>query len=441
MEIKMPPKRIATAIMNSLRGGVVPREGLEYITVGRTSEINALLCDIDLIEDGGAAFRFVAGKYGSGKSFLLQTIRNHVMQRGFVVMDADLSPERRLMGTQGQGLATYRELVRNMSTRTSPDGGALALVLDKWISGLQTQLMGAGQYELGSEELTRAVTAKIYEVIHSIQDMVHGFDFATVLSIYWDASRNQDDGRKAKAIKWFRGEYATKTDARQDLGVSVIISDENWYDYIKILCTFIVKAGYKGLYLLIDELVNLFKIPNSIARQYNYEKILTIYNDTMQGRACNLGVVFCGTPQSIEDTRRGVFSYEALRSRLESGRYATDTTKDLRSPILHLQQLSYEEMIVLIEKLAKMHSFLFGYNCVLNTDDYVSFLKAEYSRIGAQQQVTPREMIRDFIEALNILSQNPELSLNRIIQSDQTIFSQSEITEASEHEAFKEFDL
>lgn len=126
------PKRIAQIVLNSLKGGVVPRIGLPYITVGRKAEIEALLHDVDVIQEGGASFRFIVGRYGSGKSFLLQTIRNYVMDKKFVVVDGDLSPERRLQGSKGQGLATYRELIQNLSTKTRPEGGALTLILDQF---------------------------------------------------------------------------------------------------------------------------------------------------------------------------------------------------------------------------------------------------------------------------------------------------------------------
>jgi len=345
------PKRIATVLMNSLKGGVVPRVGLPYITVGREAEIGALLRDLDIVADGGASFRFVVGRYGSGKSFLLQTIRNHAMGRNFVVADADLSPERRLQGGKGQGLATYRELVRNLSTRTRPEGGALTLVLDRWIQGVQSSVAADGMRpdEAGFDA---EVERRIYEVISELREMVHGFDFARLLSAYYRAHMEGDDETKAYVVKWFRGEYRTKTEARQELGVTSIISDDDWYDYIKLLARFLVGAGYEGLVVLVDELVNLYKIPNAISRQYNYEKILTMYNDALQGRAEHLGIIMSGTPQCVEDRRRGLYSYEALRSRLTQGRFGREGLVDLLAPVIRLQPLTHEELLVLVEKLA-----------------------------------------------------------------------------------------
>ncbi|MBR2731913.1 MAG: ATP-binding protein, partial [Clostridia bacterium] len=355
------PGRIASAVLNSLKGGVVPRIGLPYIAVGRKAEIDALLHDVEIVADGGASFRFIVGKYGSGKSFLLQTIRNYVMDRDFVVVDADLSPERRLQGTKGQGLATYKELVRNMSTKTRPEGGALTLILDRWISGVQTAVAAESALAPEDPAFAKAVEQKIYEVIQALNELVHGFEFAKLLSAYYRAAVSGDDETKAKVVKWFRGEYATKSEAKAELGVNIIITDEDWYEYLKLFAMFLRNAGYSGMMILIDELVNIYKIPNSITRQYNYEKILTMYNDALQGKAQYLGVIMCGTPQCMEDTRRGIYSYEALRSRLAQGRFANEQTHDLLSPVIRLQPLTQEELLVLTEKLAEIHAGLYHY--------------------------------------------------------------------------------
>lgn len=434
------PKRVAAVIINSLKGGVVPRIGLPYITVGREAEIRALLTDLSLIADGGASFRFLVGRYGSGKSFLLQTIRTHAMGEGFVVADADLSPERRLQGGQGQGLATYRELMRNLSTKTRPEGGALMLILDRWISNLQMQVageLGAGTAAPGGaattggapvsngatapggapndSALNQAVEARIREQVASLEEMVHGFDFARLLTLYYRAVVDGNDELKGNVARWFRGEYRTKTEARQELGVSIIIGDDDWYDYVKLFAQFLKGAGYQGMLVLIDELVNLYKIPNSVTRQYNYEKILTMYNDTLQGKAHHLGIIMGGTPQSIEDRRRGVFSYEALRSRLTQGRFAAEGMRDMLAPIIHLHPLTYEELLVLIEKLQQIHAGYFGYEARLNESDLVQFLQIEFGRVGADTHLTPREVIRDFIELLDIAYQNPSTPVASIL--------------------------
>ena len=397
------PKRIAAVLINSLKGGVVPRIGLPYITVGRKTEIAALLHDLDLIADGGASFRFLVGRYGAGKSFLLQTIRTHAMGKGFVVADADLSPERRLQGNGGQGLATYRELIRSLSTKTRPEGGALQLVLDRWVANIEKD-----------PDATAALEAQMAPV----EEMVHGFDFARIMRIYY-AAAGGDDERRSAVLRWLRGEYRTKTEARQDLGVNVCICDDNWYDYLKLFARFLKGAGYEGMLVLIDELVNLYKIPNSITRQYNYEKILTMYNDTLQGKAHYLGIIMGGTPQSIEDRRRGVYSYEALRSRLSEGRFAREGLSDMLAPVIHLNPLTYEELLVLIEKLADIHAGYFGYERRLGTEDLVRFLEIEFGRVGADTHLTPREVIRDFIELLDILCQNPEMGMEELLGSDQ----------------------
>ncbi|MBP5591391.1 ATP-binding protein, partial [bacterium] len=315
-EKRIVPKRIAQTVINSLKGGVVPRIGLPYIAVGRKNEIAALLHDVDIIAEGGASFRFIVGKYGSGKSFLIQTIRNYVMDKGFIVADADLSPERRLQGTHGQGLATYRELIGNLSTKTKPEGGALTLVLDRWINTVQSETMQEYGFSPDDPALAAAVDRKIYAVTSAVSELVHGFEFARLLSLYYRAYSEGNDETKMKVVRWFRAEYATKREAKEELGVNIIITDDDWYDYLKLFALFFRLAGYTGMMIMIDELVNIYKIPNSITRQYNYEKMLTMYNDTLQGKARYLGIIMGATPQAVDDRRRGVYSYEALRSRL-----------------------------------------------------------------------------------------------------------------------------
>ena len=440
-EHKKVPKRIAQTVLNSLKGGVVPRIGLPYITVGRKNEIEALLHDVDIIAEGGASFRFIVGRYGSGKSFLLQTIRNYVMDRGFIVADADLSPERRLQGTKGQGLATYRELISNLSTKTKPEGGALTLILDRWISAVQNEAIQETRLSPDDPALAAAADRKIYAVTASVSELVHGFEFGRLLSSYYSAYRNGDDGTKAKVVRWFRGEYTTKTEAREALGVNIIITDEDWYDYLKLFAAFFRLAGYTGMFIMIDELVNIYKIPNSITRQYNYEKMLTMYNDTLQGRAKYLGILMGSTPQAMEDKRRGIYSYEALRSRLAEGRFSRPGARDLLAPVIRLEPLTAEEMLVLCEKLAEMHAGLYGYSRSVTTEDLVSFIKIEYGRIGADQNITPREVIRDFIELLDLLYQNPKMNIAELLSSDEFSYAKSEAVSDEADAGFVEFTI
>lgn len=435
------PKRIAQTILNSLKGGVVPRIGLPYITVGRKAEIEALLHDVDVVAEGGAAFHFIVGRYGSGKSFLLQTMRNYVMDKNFVVVDGDLSPERRLQGTKGQGLATYRELIQNLATKTRPEGGALTLILDRWINSVQTQVASETGLSDDDPQFADAVDKKIYAVISSLSELVHGFDFAKLLNMYYHAYLNGDDETKAKVIKWFRGEYTHKTEAKQELGVNIIISDSDWYEYLKLFASFFRQAGYAGLIIMIDELVNIYKIPNSISRQYNYEKILTMYNDTLQGKAKYLGILMGGTPQAIEDRRRGVYSYEALRSRLAEGKFAQEGARDMYAPVIKLAPLTAEEMMVLTEKLADMHADLYGYQRTITDDDLAKFIKIEYARIGADTNITPREVIRDFIEMLDIVWQNPGTTIEDLLNSDQFSYTEQSAVSDQKTKDYTEFTI
>lgn len=457
---KQVPTRIANILINALKGGVVPRAGLEYITVGRTQEIAAILHDIEMIEEGGASFRFIVGKYGSGKSFLLQTIRNYATAKGFAVVDADLSPERRFAGTKGQGLATYKELIKNLSTKSKPDGGALPLILEKWISGIQMSVRtrlpaeekenarsreksAAGDMAEAdsSAEFDREVERQIYAVAGSLEGMVNGFEFAKAVVLYWKAYREDDAALKSNVLRWFRGEYPTRKEAKADLGINFIVTDETWYDFLKIFAAFLVGAGYKGMLVIIDELVNIFKIPNSITRANNYEKILTMYNDVLQGKARHIGFLMGGTPQCIEDKYKGVFSYEALRSRLAEGHFATADVKDMSAPIIRLQMLTQEEMYILVEKLQNIHAQLYNYTPALTQEDLVYFLTVEYNRVGAETHITPREIIRDFIELINILHQNPQKTVSQILGDNSFEMAKGGIPDEEIQDEFREFEI
>ena len=440
-EQKKAPRRIAQTVLNSLKGGVVPRIGLPYIAVGRKSEIEALLRDVEIIAEGGASFRFIVGRYGSGKSFLLQTIRSYVMDRGFIVADADLSPERRLHGTKGQGLATYRELIGNLSTKTRPEGGALNLVLDRWISAVQSQALRESGLAPEDPALAAETDRRIYAVTASVSEMVHGFEFARLLSRYYHAYLEGDDEVKGRVLRWFRGEYPTKAEAKAELGVNRIITDEDWYEYLKLFAVFFRLAGYTGLLLLVDELVNLYKIPNTVARQYNYEKLLAMYNDALQGKARYLGILMGATPQALEDRRRGIYSYEALRSRLAEGRFSRPGARDLLAPVIRLEPLTPEELLVLCEKLAELHADLYGYPRQLGTGELAEFLRMEYERIGADRNITPREVIRDFIELLDLLYQDPGRQITELLASEDFGFAKSEAVSDETEAGFAEFTI
>ena len=409
------PKRISSALLGSLAAGVVPRIGLEYIAVGRHREIKALLQDLDNIAAGGAGFRIIVGRYGSGKSFLLQLIRNHAMDRGFVVADADLSPERRLTGSQRQGVATYRELMKNLATKVRPDGGALPALLERWIATVQMQVARDSGLEPGQETFFDEVERQIVAVISQMEELVHGFDFAAVLSSYWRGYREGNDELKDAALRWLRGEFATKTEARQALGVRVIIDDDSWYDYVKLMAQLVVGLGYRGLIIVLDEMVNLYKISHTQSRQANYEKYLTMFNDTMQGKASHLGIISAGTIQFVEDTRRGLFSYEALRSRLAESRLLPSGLLDTSGPILRLEPLSYEELFVLLTRLQEIHGAHYGQASRLGEAELTLFLQEAVNRLGAAELLTPREVIRDFITLLNLLEQHPELDFKQLL--------------------------
>ncbi len=430
-------KRVLGILLNSIGAGVVPRSGLEYIAIGRNDELSALLRDLDDISEGMCAVKFIVGRYGSGKSFLLRLIENHALSEGFVTASADLSPERRLAGTRNQGLATYRELIKNLACKSSPDGGALQGILSRWLGSVGTKAVADG-CDPDSEEFSKYVRAEIFSVCTELESLVNGFDFAKVIWSYYDGYSKGDEALLASSLKWLRGEYSTKLEARTELGVASVINDENWYDYIKLMALFVRKLGYKGLIVYLDECVNLYKIPNRVSRENNYEKILSMFNDTMQGKAEGLGIYFGGTPEFLEDKNRGLYSYEALRSRLSDSRFGLSDSEKLKNyitPVIRLSRLTGDELFALVGKLETVHELYYGSGIKTTDEEKLEFLKIYNERMGADSLLTPREVIRDYLSVLNILMQNPDTTFASLMKNEM-----SKVTESDNNDEADEFD-
>lgn len=409
MKIK---RRERDSVLQSLQAGLVPRQGLHLIQVGRKAETEALLQDISRIRDGGASFRLVVGRFGSGKSFFLNLVRHVALQQNLVVVQADFTMERRLQATGGEARALYSEMMRNMATRAKPDGGALASVCTKWISGLQQEIM-----ESGGDSAT--VEARITTDLRDLQDFVGGFEFAEVLRSYYRGTINDSEAERAAALRWMRGEYSTKTEARQDLGVRRIVDDDSFYDSLKLMAAFCKRAGFDGMLVLFDELVVLsHRLPSSRSRIANFEAVLTILNDSVQGNAQGIGFVFAGTDESLEDRRRGLFSYEALRSRLSENQLATGDLVDLSGPVIRLQALSPEDLFVLLRNIAMVHASGEESDRIVPDDGIAALLHKANETLGADFFRTPRDVVRSFVGLLNLLDQNPEKTWQDILGID-----------------------
>ena len=436
------PKRVSTALINALAAGVVPRVGLEHIAVGREKEISALSQDLENIGEGGATFRFIVGRYGSGKSFLLQLIRNQAMEQGFVVADADLSPERRLAGSNHQGVATYRELMGNIATRTNPNGGAIALILEKWISSILSLVAQETGKRPHDKEFDDEVELKIREVVDNLEGLVHGFDFANVIIAYWRGYREDNNDKKDAALRWLRGEFSTKTEAKSALGVRVIIDDDTWYDYIKLFARFVADIGYKGLLVLLDEAIHLYKITHTASRQSNYDKLLAMFNDAMQGKAEHLGILIGGTPQFLEDSRRGLHSDEAWRTRLAKSRFLNNGLQDISAPVIQLEPLISEELSQLLQRLAEVHAIHYNSKKAVSGREIEEFKQEVVNRLGADKLSTPREVVRDFISVLNILQQNPKFTFKELIHGSNFQPTRADKnSDVDENSEFAEFTL
>ena len=387
-------RRERDTIIQALRAGVVPKLGLQHIQVGRAREIEELVRDVERIGEGGAAIRFIIGEYGSGKTFFLNLTRLIALEKGMVVLSADMAPDRRLQATGGQARSLYAEMTRNAATRTKPDGGAMASVVERFAS------QAARTAEAGDREPSEVIREKLSHM----EDLTGGYDFATVITRYWEGFKSGDEKLKSAALRWLRAEYSTRTDARKALGVRTTIDDANVYDQLKLLALFVREAGYQGLVVSLDELVNLYKLTSSQARSANYEQILRILNDVLQGSASHIGFMLGGTPEFLMDTRRGLYSYEALQSRLAENTFARDGLVDLSGPVIRLANLRPEDMFVL---LANIRRVMQGENAPLPDEALTAFMTHCSDRVGDAYFRTPRNSVTAFVNLLSVLEQNP----------------------------------
>lgn len=384
-------------ILQALSAGVVPRAGLRHVQVGRAAEIGAMVRDIDRIGDSGSAIRFVIGEYGAGKTFFLNLVRLIALERKFVTIHADLAPDRRVHASAGQARGLYAEAVRNMATRTKPDGGALASVVERFV----TDCMNA------AAQRSVPVEAVIDERLASLQEHVGGYDYATVLKAYWRGSEAGDEVLKASALRWLRGEYSTKTEARQALGVRNIIDDGDVYDALKLLAAFVKLVGYAGLLIVFDEMVNIYKLQSSQARNQNYEQILRMVNDVLQGNFGGIGFVFGGTPEFLMDTRRGLYSYAALQSRLAENSFAKNGLVDLSGPVLRLQSLTPEDLLILLSNIRMVFASGDAERNLVPDAALPAFMEHCNRHVGEAYFRTPRNTIKAFVQFLAVLEQNP----------------------------------
>jgi hypothetical protein len=393
------------AIIQSLKAGVVPRVGQQHIQVGRHDEVKALVTDVDRIADGGSSIRFIIGEYGSGKTFFLNLIRSIALERNLVAVNADLAPDRRLHATAGQARSLYAELMRNIATRSKPDGGAMPGVVEKFVT---TALAAARSGNIGVEEVIRTRLA-------SLQELVGGYDFAHVIEAYWRGHDSGNEELKESALRWLRGQYTTKTDARTQLGVRTIVSDANVYDQLKLFARFVRLAGYGGIVIVLDELVNLYKLANTQARNSNYEQILRILNDVLQGTAEGMGVLLGGTPEFLLDTRRGLYSYSALQSRLAQNQFATNGFVDYSGPVLSLSQLTKEDLYVLLANIRAVYAFGDVARYLVPDEALEAFMHHCSARIGDAYFRTPRNTVTAFVGLLSVLEQNAHASWRELL--------------------------
>ena len=412
---KIKPKE-ATSIINSLIGGVVPKIGVQHIAVGRSEEINAVVTALEDVKNGHSMVKFWIGDFGSGKSFMLHLLNTVALKQKFVVANADFTPDNRLYSNDGKAVALYTAIMDNVSIQTKPEGGALPTLLEKWIEQVITKTAEDNKIsltEIRNEQYLGLIQTNIQKTINEITD-VGGFDFGLVVMKYYEGFIKNDEQLRRNALKWLKGEYSTKTEARQDLGIREIINDLNYYDMLKNFSKLFVSMGYSGFMVNLVEAINLYKISNSAIREKNYEKILTIYNDCFQGKVANLFFNFAGTKEVLENQRRGLFSYDALKTRLVTNKYETLEIRDFAQPVIRLLPIDHNEIFVLLKNLKAIFDYNYKTDLSISDDDIKQFMEELFNKPGASDFLMPREVIREFLNILNIIRQNPTLDKTKL---------------------------
>ena len=415
------PKRVATSLVSSLTNGATPRLGLEYITVGRKKEISVILNDLEYVKDGGSSFKFIIGQYGSGKSFMLQAIRNKALDQNFVVMDVDLSPEKRLCGTGNKGLMTYRSLMSSIAIKAKPTGGALESLIQRWINKL-SKAVSDGDINLDADNrikryLQQDLNKEIEKAVANMNSVVYQYDFTKVMETYLEGYLFDSEDLKKNALKWFSGGYEGKRESYHDFNINNFIGDANWFSFIKLWAEFVKSIGYSGLVIFFDEAKTLANIASSVGRNNNYEVLLSMFNDTVQGRAPHLYILMGGTDEFVEDSKRGLFSYAALRSRLEDGKYAEIAGKrNWDAPLMPLKVLTNEEIYALMLRLRDIHGYRYEYEPRVTDDDLEVLLNETVNRVGASVNLTAREVTRNTMNVLGTLYHNPEMKFKDVLK-------------------------
>ncbi|WP_027388803.1 ATP-binding protein [Chryseobacterium gregarium] len=406
----------ATSIINSLIGGIVPKIGVQHITVGRSEEIEAFISSLNDVKNGHSLAKFWIGDFGSGKSFMLHLLNTVALKQKFVVANADFTPDNRLYANDGKSVLLYSAIMDNIAIQTKPEGGALQTLLEKWIEQVITKTAEEHHISLvdiRKEENLALIQNAIMKTINEITE-VGGFDFGSVIVKYYEGYIKNDEYLRRNALKWLKGEYKTKTEARQDLGVREIVNDQNFYDMLKNFCKLFVSMGYSGFMINLDEAINLYKISTSVMREKNYEKILSIYNDCFQGKISNLLINFAGTKEFLENERRGLFSYQALKSRLQTNKFESLEIRDYAQPVIKLTPLDHNEIFVLLKKLKLIFDFNYKTDIKISDEEISAFMEEIFNKPGASEFLTPREVIRDFLNILNIIRQNPEVDKTKL---------------------------
>ncbi|MBU5427676.1 ATP-binding protein [Tissierella pigra] len=417
MKNRVNPKE-ADNIIKALEGGVVPRRGIQHLLVGRNEEVQEIISILESITQGGSDIRFWIGDFGSGKSFMLRTIESIAVQKNFVVSTVDLTPTRRFYSSDGKAKSLYNEIINNIVIQTSQDGNAINTIIEEWINRIITNISERDNIPINQLlmiENKKIVENEILNITSCFKSVGLSYELGQAISKYYEGIAEDNKVLKLKALRWIRGDIDTRTESKRELGIERIINDDNWYDAIKNLAELFSDIGYSGFVVNFDEAVNLYKLPMAQTRERNYEKILNIFNECKSNTARGLFINFGATRKTIFDEHRGMSSYGALKGRLGSDGNLNSRLINTNKTALLLKPLTVEEIYTLLDNLNSIYNIHYRKNISMTTENIQIYMEEQLNRPGAAEFLTPRAVIKDYLEVLDLIRQNPDEEIESIV--------------------------
>lgn len=385
----------AESIINALKNGNVPPEGVGEICVGRERELEEFDKIFSKVKDGAAVTRFLNGEFGSGKSFFLKLLEERALADNFVVAKVTLSRDVPFNKFE----VVYRSIVASLRCKT---GTSLEHIIEKWTTQLR---MMALRETTDPYQQERIVIDNINNDLKEVRK--HATTFAAAIENYYKLSARGDQETAKYAMAWLSGEKNIPYTIKRQFGVKGDIDRENAFKYLEALSSFLMALKYSGLIILIDEAEHIMTLHTKKLRDTAYDYMRFIYDECSLGRFHNTLFIFAGTPEFFEDPKMGVPSYTALNERIED--VLNTEFKDLRKPIIRLDGFKKDNLMELSDRLISMHEEVYEWEAKPVRESLDGIIARHEANAELTGYISPRNFVKSFISVLDVVQQNPEL--------------------------------